>query len=112
MIGYDLDGVIQATPVKLYPFLRRFKPILYLGALICPLKHRPLPNSIIITGRNVKDKFVTDLWLRLHGISNAVFYNPQPYSKESAIIHKAIIINLLGVKIYFEDDPEIGFNPL
>ena len=113
-VAYDLDGVISKTPVRFYSLLKRCRPILYVCSLLCPVKMRPLRNPdgrqfvTIITGRSIKDKKITEIWLKLHGIIGDVYYNPNGYSKESAIEHKAKTINELGIEVYYEDEWDVA----
>jgi len=107
-VAYDLDGVISRTPVRFYGLLKRCKPLLYLSSLLCPVKMRPNGHCVIITGRSIRDKNITELWLKLHRISGDVYYNPDGYSRESAIEHKAKMINKLGIKLYYEDEWDIA----
>ena len=113
-IAYDLDGVISKTPIRFYGLLKRCRALLYLSSLLCPVKMRPLRNPdgrqfvTIITGRSIKDKRITEIWLKLHGIIGDVYYNSDGYSKESAIEHKAKTINELGIEVYYEDEWDVA----
>ena len=113
-VAYDLDGVIAKTPVRFYNLLKRCRPILYVCSLLCPVKMRPRRSLdgrqfvTIITGRSVKDKKITEIWLRLHGIIGDVYYNPNCYSKEGAIEHKVKTINELGIEVYYEDEWDVA----
>lgn len=115
-IGYDLDGVIAnsrwihlvASKLRLYKFKTLWK-FLRIISLFATLKTRPLPGSVIITGRALGDKFITLIWLKLHKIQNEIYFSPcNIYSPEKAIKHKIETINRLGIDIFFEDDPEIA----
>jgi hypothetical protein len=91
--GFDIDGVI------------------HLGNGVCGV--RPGPNDVIITGRSHEEEPETLAFLRKHGITNDVYFNPIPFktkSRETSGIHKARTlrwlkeIKTIDVQFFFEDD--------
>lgn len=117
MIAYDLDGVVAKTVLgwKTLNKLRRFLPkpifwgLLRFASLLAPVGFSPLPGSIIITGRSYRDKKITELWMKLHGIDTKVYYSPaEEYDEEIALRHKISAINTLLPDVYIEDDIEVA----
>ena len=91
--GFDIDGVI------------------HLGNGVCGV--RPGPNDVIITGRSHQEEQETLAFLRKHGITNKVYFNPLPFkvkTRETSGIHKARTlrwlkeIKTIDVQFFFEDD--------
>ena len=91
--GFDIDGVI------------------HLGNGVCGV--RPGPNDVIITGRSHQEEPETLAFLRKHGITNKVYFNPLPFkvkTRETSGIHKARTlrwlkeIKTIDVQFFFEDD--------
>ena len=91
--GFDIDGVI------------------HWGNGVCGV--RPGPNDVIITGRSHQEEPETLAFLRKHGITNKVYFNPLPFkvkTRETSGIHKARTlrwlkeIKTIDVQFFFEDD--------
>lgn len=81
--GYDIDGVITAG--------------------VFPKKR----EDFIITGRSYLGFLQTVGMLKNKGILNAVYMNPVPsveVTRENAGLFKALMIQVLGVQEFWEDD--------
>ena len=81
MIGYDFDGVITAG-------------------------HPPEPGSVIITGRTIIEAPATLKYLKQIKVWCPVFFNHIPFKDKTDLtsaVHKARLIQMLGVDTFYED---------
>lgn len=82
-LGYDIDGVITAGLV-------------------------PPPYAAIVTGRSYEEAPETYAMLHKKGIFNAVYFNPDAFTdktREKAGMWKGVMIVMLRIDEFFEDDP-------
>ncbi|MCK4686597.1 MAG: hypothetical protein KAT66_00545 [Candidatus Lokiarchaeota archaeon] len=80
--GYDIDGVITEGIV-------------------------PESDAVIITGRSREEAPETYTMLYKRGIFNAVYFNAVSFedkTRESSGFWKSLVINLLGVEEFYEDE--------
>lgn len=108
-IGSDLDGVIaynslnkaKYRPYKLHEYYSKCKPT----------KLSKLPVDVIITGRKVHFRKVTQEWLSSNGIQYKdliLFPNKRKKNNRTLAEYKSRAINKLGLVKYYEDDKRIA----
>jgi len=108
-IGTDLDGVIACNSLNVVDY-RPFKLHEYYSHCK-PTKLSKMPIDVIVTGRKLHFRKLTERWLRLHGVNYKeliMFPNKIKKTNESLAKYKAETINRLGIEVYFEDDQRIG----
>jgi len=84
MEGYDFDGVVSEGI-------------------------KPGPNDVIITGRTLEESYFTLQFLKENNIWCPVFFNTSEFeykSTKSSALHKAKVIQLLGIQKFYEDTIE------
>jgi hypothetical protein len=108
-IGSDIDGVLayhgvnkdEYKPFRLHEYYSKAKPT----------KLSKMPIDVIITGRKIYFKKLTQRWLELHGVNYKeliMFPNKTKKTNQSLAEYKSRVINELGITKYYEDDVSIA----
>jgi len=108
-IGSDLDGVIAYNPLNKADY-RPFWLNEYYSACQ-PTELSKMPIDVIITGRKIFFKKLTQRWLELYGVKYKeliMFPNKTKKTNQSLAQYKARVINELGITNYYEDDKRIA----
>ncbi len=108
-IGSDIDGVLayhtlikdDYKPFRLHEYYSKAKPT----------KLSKMPIDVIITGRKIFFKKLTQRWLELYDVNYKeliMFPNKTKKTNQTLAEYKSRKINELGITKYYEDDERIA----